>query len=601
MMRRFFPFVAATFVAAALVAPVALAGPAAAGGSNAGNGSALTAGPAPDPGAATRSPGNFTFFGSGWGHGLGMSQWGAYGLSKKNWNHSRILEHFYSGTTVVKEANLPQTIRVGLTSGNATISLHAAGGPVSLRTGDQNTGHLVGKVPGGKTWTVRAVATGYKIVDQNGHTVGGSPVGGPSLDLFATYASGGARVTIPQAGASYDHGYIQFEMTGNPSSRKMKLVLPIKLEDYLLGIGEMPSSWPAQALESQVVAARSYAVYKLRHYPIQSSCDCDVVDGSNDQTYIGWNKSSGPDGARWVHAVGATDSQVVEYQHAVADTFFTASDGGHTEDIQVQWGTPQSSYPYLAGVCDAGESVAPGDPWLNWSKTLSATTVTNALGLGGQLHTVAKFSAGNRGSSGRIETITAYGTNGKSASVSGASIRSRLGLYDDRVWVNSNRNVLGGIRSRYDAANCAPGLPTSQRRSVNGGSSQTFQHGAIYANAKAHVNVWIKGDILNEYHAVGGAGGRLGLPTSKVIVLAKNLSCPNGCSRVDLTHGRIYSKGGVATKALWGKVLQSYLNHGGASGSLGFPTSRVQGSNGTSTASFEHGTITCNSSGCSVS
>ena len=114
----------------------------------------------------------------------------------------------------------------------------------------------------------------------------------------------------------------------------------------------------------------------------------------------------------------------------------------------------------------------------------------------------------------------------------------------------------------------------------------------------------MKGALLNEYRAVGGAGGRLGLPTSQEIDLAAHnraLSCPNGCSRIDLDRGRIYSKTGVGASALWGNVLQAYLNHGGASGSLGFPTSRVQGSSGTSTASFEHGTITCDPSGCKIS
>jgi SpoIID/LytB domain protein len=596
MMRRLVPLIVAAFVVAAL------AGPAAAVGSNAGNGSALATGPAPDQAATTRASGGFTFFGSGWGHGLGMSQWGAYGLAHKGWNHARILEHFYSHAKVVKESSIPKALRVGLTTGNTVISLHAAGGPVSLLLGDPKTGTLVGKIPGGKTWTVRAVSGGYKIVDQNGHVVGAGPVGGPSKDLFVTYGSRGSRVAIPQAGAAYDHGYIQFEMTGAPSSRVMKLVLRISLEDYLLGIGEVPSSWPMQSLEAQVVAARSYAVYKIRHYGIQNSCDCNVVDSTSDQAYIGWNKSGGPDGARWVKAVHATTSQLVEYQHAVADTFYTASDGGHTEDIQVQWGTPQSSYPYLAGVCDPGESAAPGDPWLNWSKTLSAGTVTRDLGLGSQLNTVARFGAGKRGSSGRIETIAVIGTNGKSASVSGATLRSRLGLYDDRVWVNSNRNILGGIRSRYDAAKCAPGLPTSHKRSFKNGSSQNFQQGSIFANSKVNVNVWIKGAILNEYQGAGGPGGHLGLPTSQVVNLkSKRLRCPNGCARINFARGRIYSKGGIGAHALWGKVLKSYLNHGGASGSLGFPTSRVKGGSGTSSATFEHGTITCTSSGCKVS
>src|SRR6266567_8130074 len=42
----------------------------------------------------------FVFFGSGWGHGVGLSQWGAYGLAQDGWSHQRILAHFYSGTDV---------------------------------------------------------------------------------------------------------------------------------------------------------------------------------------------------------------------------------------------------------------------------------------------------------------------------------------------------------------------------------------------------------------------------------------------------------------------------------------------------------------------
>lgn len=40
----------------------------------------------------------FIFFGSGWGHGVGLSQWGAYGLAQDGWTHQQILTHFYSGT-----------------------------------------------------------------------------------------------------------------------------------------------------------------------------------------------------------------------------------------------------------------------------------------------------------------------------------------------------------------------------------------------------------------------------------------------------------------------------------------------------------------------
>src|SRR5437763_9354557 len=36
--------------------------------------------------------------GHGWGHGVGMSQWGAYGYARHGWSYDRILAHYYPGT-----------------------------------------------------------------------------------------------------------------------------------------------------------------------------------------------------------------------------------------------------------------------------------------------------------------------------------------------------------------------------------------------------------------------------------------------------------------------------------------------------------------------
>ena len=42
----------------------------------------------------------FLVEGGGWGHGVGMSQWGAYGYAKHGWTYDRILAHYYTGTTL---------------------------------------------------------------------------------------------------------------------------------------------------------------------------------------------------------------------------------------------------------------------------------------------------------------------------------------------------------------------------------------------------------------------------------------------------------------------------------------------------------------------
>ena len=67
--------------------------------------------------APTRAAAAFTFYGSGNGHGLGMSQWGAYGLAKQGWSYRDILTHFYQGTRVQHGVAYPKRLRVGIAYG----------------------------------------------------------------------------------------------------------------------------------------------------------------------------------------------------------------------------------------------------------------------------------------------------------------------------------------------------------------------------------------------------------------------------------------------------------------------------------------------------
>jgi uncharacterized protein with LGFP repeats len=107
--------------------------------------------------------------------------------------------------------------------------------------------------------------------------------------------------------------------------------------------------------------------------------------------------------------------------------------------------------------------------------------------------------------------------------------------------------------------------------------------------------VWLKGPIYDEYTQVGGTTGPLRLPTGKVVPITGLTGCAGGdCARVTFVGGRIYWKSGDGANALWGRVLNTYLAHDGAGGSLGFPTSRVNvAGNGSSSATFEHGSISC--------
>ena len=87
-----------------------------------------------------RAPRSSGLFGAGFGHGLGLSQWGSYGLAKQGWGPTKILKHFYSGTRVAREARPPKNLRIGLAQGEDSVRLEAQAGPVEIRLGDAQIG-----------------------------------------------------------------------------------------------------------------------------------------------------------------------------------------------------------------------------------------------------------------------------------------------------------------------------------------------------------------------------------------------------------------------------------------------------------------------------
>lgn len=467
--------------------------------------STLAALPAP---AALAAPDDFTFFGSGFGHGLGLSQWGAYGLAQEGWGQERILKHFYSKTRVERAENVPRTLRIGLTQGRRKIHLEARGGRVDLRLGGRRASDTIATIPGGERWTVREAGGKYRILDANGDRVGG-PVGGTATDLFAIYEPNGARVDVPEALHTYARGYVEFNIYDCGSNCAMRLVLVIRPEQYLYGLAEVPSSWPMSALRAQAIAARSYALSKAAAGQHRPGCNCALYATSFDQVYAGWDKEGGLDGERWVRAVDDTQGKIVTFQHDVIQAFYMSSSGGHTEDNENIWGG--GPIPWLRGVCDPGDYTG-ANPSATWKVTLSDTEVTQRLGLG--IGTVTGFTNVQRGVSGRILTVTVRGENG-SAVVEGNTLRLRLGLRDDRVWINRNRQVIGAIRDKYDALGCSPGLATSRRDAVAGGERQRFQSATIYHSPGTGAHA-LRGVVLAFYKDKRGPKGPLGFPTSDV-------------------------------------------------------------------------------------
>ena len=467
---------------------------------------AAGAGPERDP----RGPSEFRMFGGGFGHGVGLSQWGAFGLAKKGWGPTKILRHFYSGTRVARRGG-PNNLRIGLVQGADAVRLQAESGKVELRLGDPR-GDVVATIPSGETWRVRAAGNDYGIVDGGGSTV--DTVGGPSNPLYAVYAPLNSRVRIPEAGHAYNRGSIGFDLYACAAREcAMRLVLTVDAEAYLYGLGEVPSSWPTPAMKAQAVAARTYAFTKASTSQHRAECDCALYATSFDQVYAGWDKEGGPDGDRWVAAVRRTKGDVVVDGGQTIQAFYMSSSGGYTENNENVWGGSPTSY--LRGVCDPGDYTA-SNPNAVWRETFSPSQVTHQLGLG--VGTVTGFRNIDRGVSGRIVTCTVEGATG-TASISGSKLRSALGLPDDRLWINDDRRVTGAIRDKYDALRCSPGLPTSKEVAMAGGSRQRFKRGTIFRSNATGAHL-LKGPVLEHYLSHGGPGGSLGFPTTDVRRLA---------------------------------------------------------------------------------
>jgi SpoIID/LytB domain protein len=381
-------------------------------------------------GTAGASPG-FTFTGSGWGHGVGMSQWGARGWAEQGWSAARILTHYYSGTAV-QVAPVSDDLRVLLGTGSFTLT---AGGPTTLRS----TG-------GG---TVATVGTGAVVTltrSGGGLALGGAATGWvPSLSV----SPGGTPLRVSPPGYRYAHGTLVVSPDSGGGLRAVRTGLT--MQQYLYGLGEMPSSWPAAALQAQAVAARTFA-QRLAGRANRSSSDFDLHGGLPHQSYIGWEKEGGAMGDRWRAAVDATAGQVVAYGGVLIDAVYSASSGGHTENSEVVW---VSALPYLRGVPDPAD-LAGGNPNASWSRTYSGEQLGAWFGVG----TVTSVQVlGPLGASGRVDkaTIRLVGTAG-TRDVRGDSFRSTVNQRSPRAMLMSSRFTVSGGGAPPPPATPAPPL-----------------------------------------------------------------------------------------------------------------------------------------------
>jgi stage II sporulation protein D len=410
--------------------------------------------------APSAPPKTFSFAGSGYGHGIGMSQYGAYGMALRGYSSSSIIAHYYRGATA-SPAAMPATISVGMLqagfdplSGGRLARVLVQGMPLP---GVRGSGAVVvsgvgpgGRatsryLPGGVTWSVRPEAAGMSVFGPRGRVFGPARVAGRS-GLTLRYGVGrGVRVPallrLPQSGRTLRWGRLEVRAVRDDHGvPRPRAVLVIGVNAYLRGLGEMPSLWPMAALRAQAIAARSYAVAAARDrgqhrgQATWTGCDCAVYSDTRDQHYIGWAKEGGLAGRRWVAAVDGTGSQVVRYRGAAVSAYYSSSSGGMTQSKRV-WGS--RPLPYLPVQPDpwdcAGSPPACRNPNWRWLAQRSAAAVSAALAPFG-VGTVTGIQVTWRDSSGRVRTARVSGTR-RSVVVSGGTLLRLLGLRSTRFTV----------------------------------------------------------------------------------------------------------------------------------------------------------------------
>jgi stage II sporulation protein D len=321
--------------------------------------------------------------GHGWGHGMGMGQWGAYGYALHGWSYTRILRHYYQGTTIATGSS--PTVRVLLADRKRRVTLDSA--------------------------------SPWKAVDRNGTTVdlpAGRLVVPASLELAGRTLS--APVTFEPGATPLEVGSVAYrgKLVVTSTGARMQLVNAVNLEAYIEGVvgAEMPNYWPQAALEAQAVAARTYALSELSN--VVTANTFDLYDDTRSQVYSGIAAET-PSIAR---AVAATARRVVLYRGKVATTYFSSSTGGETVSAAEALGTP---IPYLVSVADPYDTLSPNHDW--GPVLMSTRSVGKALGLGGPVDDLATEAA----SSGHIARVTASGLDTQQT-MSGTHIEYELGL-----------------------------------------------------------------------------------------------------------------------------------------------------------------------------
>jgi len=398
-------------------------------------------------------PASFTVSGSGRGHGVGMSQYGAYQLARDlGWSAEQILEYYYPGAKVGAANNNTRTIKVQVlgppSDSRTTTKLSITSGGFTVTDGTTTLATTAAKKP--ITVGVAGAKVTAKVTLANGKAA--RTLSAARL-LFRW--SGSATVSVAGAQGTYRYGNLQATVIG----KRPNVVNELRMNtEYLYGIDEMPSSWGSsagrglEALKAQVIAARSYVITRaLRWNPspggVDARCDCQVFDDSRSQNFTGWKKAGGAGSAEWRRAVDqtltSTTVQVVRPTASatteIAETPYFASSGSYSAGGITYSGTVSNAdafgttaIAYLSHADDPYSVRAPGNPYGAWTVKVSQSRAEGLFSIG-KLRSV---QVTQRYAGGLVQEMTATSVTGATKAVTRTSEGWRIALGLPGAWVS---------------------------------------------------------------------------------------------------------------------------------------------------------------------
>jgi SpoIID/LytB domain protein len=403
------------------------------------------------PSAFAEVPTSISFTGKGYGHGVGMSQIGARGLALSGDTATAILNHYYPGSDVIAITD-DQILRINIGHQLTAASLKSDSPGMSLQliSGDGTEPQVI-SVLATKDSVKLSVSDKQVAITttQVGVTTKLTPVDRLTIRWSGTrYLAGIDSVlslTHTKKTTRYRYGQIQVKVIKDAKlGNRLAIVNQVRLHDeYLWGISEVPSSWPAAALEAQAIASRSYAMSKVGK--IQKSCDCELYSSTKDQNFAGYAKEAEPRwGQIWKAAVSRTSitettGLTVTRNAAPIRTYFGSSTGGVTETSKNAWGT------------DVGYTFSVPDPWsldpkLNpsfyrWKRDIPQTVLATAFGL----PDVVSIKVLNLNETGTVKMIEGKSSAGKKVKLSGETFRSRSKL--PSTWFSLTNEALISVQN----------------------------------------------------------------------------------------------------------------------------------------------------------